>query len=175
MWVKFDLQGMKLKFKVEKYIPNQTIDGKWAQISFSFEFQDVIKYSTSKNEVLLSSEVDDIRDYIEKLLDDKLDEKVIYKCIEPDFEFTFSPQYDVRNDSDVIWVKSGNEIRDIEMKLKVNLWNEGLTCNYFSTSFDREKIEIFYLYLSLITNKINKNNDKIKDLIKSGVIYCDNV
>ena len=26
MWVKFDLQGMKLKFKVEKYIPNQTIE-----------------------------------------------------------------------------------------------------------------------------------------------------
>ena len=47
MWVKFDLQGMKLKFKVEKYIPNQTIDGEWTEISFSFEFQDVIKYSTS--------------------------------------------------------------------------------------------------------------------------------
>lgn len=175
MWVKFDLQGMKLKFKVEKYIPNQTIDGEWAEISFSFEFQDVIKYSTSKNEVLLCSEVDDIRNYMEKLLDDKLDEEVIYKCIEPDFEFTFSPKYDGRNDPDVIWVKSGNEIQDIEMKLRVNLWNDGLTCNYFSTSFDKEEIEIFYLYLSLITNKISKDNDKIKNLIKSGVIYCDNV
>ena len=92
MWVKFDLQGMKLKFKVEKYIPNQTINGKWAEISFSFEFQDVIKYSTSKNEVLLSSEVDHIRDYMEKLLEDKLDKEVIYKCIEPDFEFTFRPK-----------------------------------------------------------------------------------
>ena len=142
MWVKFDLQGMKLKFKVEKYIPNQTIDGEWTEISFSFEFQDVIKYSTSKNEVLLCSEVDDIRNFMEKLLDDKLEEEVNYKCIEPDFEFTFSPKYDVRNDPDVIWVKSGNEIRDIEMKLKVNLWNEGLTCNYFSTTFNKEEIEI---------------------------------
>lgn len=80
MWVKFDLQGMKLKFKVEKYIPNQIIDGEWAEISFSFEFQDVIKYSTSKNEVLLCSEVDDIRNFMEKLLDDKLEEEVNYKC-----------------------------------------------------------------------------------------------
>ena len=79
MWVKFDLQGMKLKFKVEKYIPNQTIDGEWTEISFSFEFQDVIKYSTSKNEVLLCSEVDDIRNFMEKLLDDKLEEEVNYK------------------------------------------------------------------------------------------------
>lgn len=174
MWVKFDLQGMKLKFKVEKYIPNQTIDGEWTEISFSFEFQDVIKYSTSKNEVLLCSEVDDIRNFMEKLLDDKLEEEVHYKCIEPDFEFTFSPKYDVRNDPDVIWVKSGNEIRDIEMKLKVNLWNEGLTCNYFSTSFDKEKIKNFYLYLSLITNKIDKNDARINNLIKTGIIYGDN-
>ena len=148
MWVKFDLQGMKLKFKVEKYIPNQTIDGEW-------------------------TEIDDIRNFMEKLLDDKLEEEVNYKCIEPDFEFTFSPKYDVRNDPDVIWVKSGNEIRDIEMKLKVNLWNEGLTCNYFSTTFNKEEIEIFYLYLSLITNKISKDNDKINNLITEGIIYKD--
>ena len=174
MWVKFDLQGMKLKFKVEKYIPNQTINGKWAEISFSFEFQDVIKYSTSKNEVLLSSEVDHIRDYMEKLLEDKLDKEVIYKCIEPDFEFTFRPKYDVRNDPNIIWVKPGNEIQDIELKLKVNLWNKGLTCNYFSTSFDRGKIEVFYLYLSLISNKIDKNDDRINNLLKTGIIYDDN-
>lgn len=174
MWVKFDLQGMKFEFKVEKHIPNQTIDGKWAEISFGFKFKNIIKYSTYKNEVLLSSEVDDIRDYMEKLLEDKLDKEVFYKCIEPDFEFIFSPKYDVRNDPDVIWVKSGNEIRDIEMKLKVNLWNDGLTCNYFSTSFARDEIEIFYLYLSLIINKIYKNDDRINKLLKTGIIYDDN-
>ena len=59
------------------------------------------------------------------------------------------------------------------MKLKVNLWNEGLTCNYFSTTFNKEEIEIFYLYLSLITNKISKDNDKINNLITAGIIYKD--
>ena len=59
------------------------------------------------------------------------------------------------------------------MKLKVNLWNEGLTCNYFSTTFNKEEIEIFYLYLSLITNKISKDNDKINNLITEGIIYKD--
>lgn len=171
MWVKFNLEGMKLKFKVEKYTPTQTIDGEWAEISFSFEFQNVIKYSNNKNEILLNSEVDDIRDYMKKLLDDKLDEEVIYKCIEPDFEFTFSPKYDIRNDPETIWVKPGNEIQDIEMKLKVNLWDEGLTCNYFSTAFDRETIKVFYLYLSLITNKISKEDYRIIELLKKGNIY----
>lgn len=59
------------------------------------------------------------------------------------------------------------------MKLKVNLWNKGLTCNYFSTSFDREEIEVFYLYLSLITNQTSKEDDKINNLIKEGIICKD--
>ena len=108
---------------------------------------------------------------MQKLLDYKLDEEVIYKCIEPDFEFTFSPKYDIRNDPDTIWVKRGNEIQGVEMKLKVNLWDEGLTCNYFSTAFDRETITVFYLYLSLITNKIRKEDYRIIELLKKGNIY----
>lgn len=171
MWVKLNLQGMQLEFKVEKYIPNQTIDGEWTEISFNFKFQNIIQYSTNRDELLLSSEIDDIRDYMEKLLHDKLYEVERYKCIEPDFEFIFKPKYDVRNDPNVIWVKPGNEIEDIKMKLKVNLWNEGLTSNYFSTSFDREEIEIFYLYLSLITNKISKNDARVNELLKLGIIY----
>lgn len=107
MWIKFNLHGMKIKLKIEQYKPNQTICGEWAETSFSFEFQDVIKYSANKAQILLNSEVDKIREYTEKLLNGKLDEEVIYKCIEPDFEFTFSPKYDVRNDADITWVKPG--------------------------------------------------------------------
>ena len=45
MWIKLDLEGLKLELKIENYIPKQTIDGTWANVSFNFEFQDIIKYS----------------------------------------------------------------------------------------------------------------------------------
>jgi len=57
------------------------------------------------------------------------------------------------------------------MELKINLWNNNLTCNYFSTSFDRKYIEYFYLYLSLIFGRITKDDPEIKDLLNSGIIY----
>jgi len=42
MWIKLDLEGLKLELKIENYIPKQTIDGTWANVSFNFEFQDII-------------------------------------------------------------------------------------------------------------------------------------
>jgi len=89
-----------------------------------------------------------------------MNEREEYGCIEPDFTFIFTP-------------KDLNMSIDISMELRVNLWNEGLTCNYFSTTFSRKKIEQLYLYLSLITNKIEKNDYRIISLIENGIIYGD--
>ena len=57
MWVKFNLQGTKIKFKVENTYQAKQIDVERDEVSFSFEFQNVIKYSTNKKEVLLSRKI----------------------------------------------------------------------------------------------------------------------
>lgn len=157
MWLKLDVEGLKFELKIEDYIPNQTIDGKWANVSFDFEFQNIIKYSRSHNELLMCFEIDELICHIKNLLEDKIEEPEILEEIEPDFTFIFNPK-----DKQ----KSG-----IDMEMKVRLWDGGLTCNYFSTTFGRDEIEQLYLYLSLITNKIEKDDLRIKKLIEKGIIY----
>lgn len=171
MWIKFNLDGMKFELKIENYKPGQTLDGDWADVSFNFEFQDIIKYKKTAMEILLCCEVDDLRAFMEDLLNDKLTDIKSYECIEPDFDFIFRPKYDIRNNPNLIYVKPGNEIEDVNMELNVNLWNEGLTCNYFSTLFNRKEIENFYLYLCLITSKIKNDDARIRNLLNSGTIY----
>ncbi len=171
MWIKFDLDGMIFEFRISNYIPNQTIDDCWANVSYYFCFQDVIKYSANTCELLLNYEVDEIRDYIEKLLNDKLKESISYECIEPSFNFIFNPKYDIRNDPNILYVKPGHEVVDIEVELKVNLWNGRLTANYFSTTLYRKEIEYLYLYLSLVTKKIGIKDVRIQELLTAGIIY----
>jgi len=156
MWIKFDLDGMKLQLKVNGYKPDQTSAGEWAKVSYDFEFQNVIKYKSHyPDEILLSSEIDYLRDTMEKVINNKLDETIDYECIEPDFEFIFAPS---------------EENSEYDMELKVHLWNSGLTCNYFSMIFGKEHIKQLFLYFSLISRKITKEDPEIKELIAKGII-----
>lgn len=172
MWIKFNLDGMDFNLKIENYEPNQTFDGKWVQVSFDFEFKDIIKYKKEKTEILLCAEIDEIRKYLYDLLNDKFIYKEHYECIEPDFEFFFYPKYDIKNNKNLIFIKSSStSVVDIGFELKVNLWNECLSCNNFSTFWERNDIEKLYLYLSLITKKILISDERIIKLIDSKVIY----
>ena len=156
MWFKLNLEGLVFNFKVENYKQNQDIDYEWTDVSFNFKFQNIINYSINKSELLESSEIDHLVNILEDLLNNKLNSIINFECIEPDFTFIFNP-----------------DSSDGMMELKVNLWNEGLTYNYFSTTFGRKEVEQLYLYLCLITNKLNYNDNKIKQLIDDGVIYSE--
>ena len=158
MWLKLDLEGLRFDLNIEDYIPNQTIDGKWASVSSKFEFQDIIKYTKDKSEDLMCYEIDELICHIEDLLNNKITEKQILEEIEPDLIFILNPK-----EKDI----------DINIEMKVNLWHGGLTYNYFSTTFIREDIEKLYLYLSLISHKIEKDDIRIKELIKEGILYGD--
>lgn len=49
----------------------------------------------------------------------------------------------------VTYIKLGCEIQDIDIELRVNLWDGGLTSNYFSMISDRKDIECFiYIYVT---------------------------
>ena len=171
MWIKFDLQGMSLNLKIEGYKPHQDVDGAWTKDSFNFRFQDTISYKKDDYEAILSCEIDDIIKYLKDLLDDKLEKVEEYTCIEPDFEFVFSPKFDRRNDPNCLYVRPGCEIIDIDLQLKVNLWDDGLTDNYFSTTFVRDEIEQLYLYLLLISDRIKIDDERVQNLINKGIIY----
>lgn len=155
MKLNLDIDGMKFSIKIEEYRPNQDEDGNFVKATYSFEFQDIIKYHKERDEVFLSCEIDKLIEYMEQLLNDELSEITSYDCIEPDFEFIFNPKY--------------NNI-DIDLELRVYLYNPLLTCNYFSVLFNREQIKELHTYLSLITNKYTEENDKVKELVKKGII-----
>lgn len=155
MWIKLNIDGMIFKLKIEDYKPNQDTNGNFVKASYSFIFKDIIKYEKERDEVLLSSEIDILIKHLRELLDDEMKDIVSYDCIEPDFEFIFNPKYD-----DI----------DIDMELRVYLYNPMLTCNYFSVLFNRTQIEQLYTYLSLITKRINREDEKVKQLLKEGII-----
>ena len=76
MWIKLNSDGLKVELKIEKYIPNQTIDGEWTSVSFNFEFQDIIKYIKNDSELILCSEVDDLISYMENLLENNTERRI---------------------------------------------------------------------------------------------------
>ena len=169
MWVKFDIDGMKICFQIIDYKLNQDIEGKWAKVSANFEFQDVIKYNIENQEDLLCYEVDRLRDDIEKLLKDKLEQSENISFIEPDFEMTLHPKCNLKDNPHILYIQEGKEIQDISADVKVNLWNNGLTCVNFGFTLNRIDIEILYKYLCLISKNISK--DEVNNLIEQGIIY----
>jgi len=170
MWLKLDLEGMIFKLKIEKYDSKKLDDDDWAKVSFSFKFGNIINYSESNAELMQNQEINILESYLKRLLEDKIKEKKTYNFIEPDFEMDFYPKM-YSTDPNLIYIKPGTEVADISMDLRVNLWSDGLTGNYFSMSFDREDIEKFYTYLLLVTNKIDKNDEKVQKLIEAGTLY----
>lgn len=169
MWVKFDIDGMKINFQITNYIPDQDIEGRWTKVSANFEFQNVIKYDIENQEDLLCYEVDRLRDDIAKLLDDKVERAENISFIEPDFEMTLYPKYNLKDNSHVIYIQEGKEIQDVYADVQVNLWNNGLTCVNFGFTLDRDDLEILYKYLCLVSKTISK--DKVQNLIEQGIIY----
>lgn len=171
MWIKLDLDGMRVEFEIDNYKANQNLDGNWTNFSYNYSFRDIIKYNFQNAEILLSCEIDELRDVLEKLLNDELTDIKKINFIEPDLEFELHPKFDIRNDSNLMCVKSEKEKVDIYMELKVNLWDGGLTSNYFSTTFSRNEIEYLFVYLSLITKKISKDDSRVLKLIENGILY----
>ena len=57
------------------------------------------------------------------------------------------------------------------MEWKINLWDGGLTDNYFSTTFDKNDLRVLRDYLRLVIGKLDKNSPEIKKYVDSGLIY----
>lgn len=152
MWISFNLDDMLFKLKIERL--NNTND--YLDVSFEYQFKNIINYKKYNQKILLHNDIDIIKNKIKELLDNKLKNDDIYYCYEPDFNFEF--------------------IGGKWLTINTYLWNNDerigqITNNKISITLELNDIRQLYLYLKLITNEIDLNDNEIKKLINNNTIY----
>ena len=175
MWLKLNLEDINFHFQINKYRKStrENWDCEWCRVDLTLQSRDWLNYQIHDAETMLATEVEELRDGIDALLRDGLEEPKEITCIEPDFEFQLHPKADVRNNPDVIYVKPGHEIIDIDMDLVLSFWDDdgALTANRMILAFDREDLEKLLCYLRLITGLVDENDEQVQSLIADGSLY----
>ncbi|MBR5164075.1 MAG: hypothetical protein IKW87_00740 [Ruminococcus sp.] len=174
MQLYLDLDGIEFHFCIteyEKSIPENLykLYDQWCIVKLSLHSESWLNYQIS-SEILLSCEVEEIRDKISDLLEDKIQAQEVMEFIEPDFTFVLNPKKNLRNDSKYTYIAHGHEIVDIDADLQIHFWNDGLTANYLSLCFDRKDLECLLIYLRCITNEICQDDESVQKLIEDNVI-----
>lgn len=152
MRLRLDLQGMRIDLEIKGYHnsnSNNKFDN-WCQVSYSFVFPDCINYSKQDDEILLSCEVEDLKEMLDDFIDGKITEKITQGFIEPDFEFVFIPPRNKFETGECVCATTGFEMSPPVVEWKIQLWDGGLTDNYFSTTLTMEEIKAFRDYLSKV-------------------------
>lgn len=172
MWLKLNLNGMEIELQIKGYQPSncENWDNQWCNVDFSFKFHNSINYSGT-GEIMLSCEVEELERKIDDFINDRIPKREIFELIEPDFVFDFKPSYNLVEFGECLYASPGHEMSVPIMEWKVNLWNGGLTDNYFSTTFDKNDLTILRDYLKLIIGKFDKSDDEITAYFSAGVIY----
>ena len=171
MWLCLELDGIEFHFRITEYrksIPEKW-DEQWCHIDLTLRGDNWLYYTLS-SDILLACEVEEIRNRISDLLEDKIQVEKELEFIEPDLTFILIPRKDLCRDPRS-YVACGHEIIDVDADLRVHLWSDGvLTANYLSLCFDRNDLECLMVYLQYITNKISRDDKAIQELIKKDVI-----
>ena len=172
MWLKLDLEEMKLALQIKDYqLSNSSNeDNRWCKVDFSFSFPDCLHYSKQDEEVMLSSEVEELESYSDYFLNNKIQESKRLELVEPDFVFEFSPSYGMVGWGENPHATPRYEMTSVIMDWKVSLWNQGLTDHYFSTTLRKDDMCILRDYLRLVMGKVDKDSDEIKEHVENGVI-----
>lgn len=175
LWFRLDLEGIDLHFRISKYRKStkENWDCEWCDVDLTLQSNRWLDYHINSAEVMLSNEIEMLRDTIDALLNDKLDEIDTLECIEPDFQFIFYPKQDVRKNPRVLYVKPGYEISDVDMDFAVTFWDrEGaLSANRLMLSFDRLDLERLLIYLQLVTGIISEDDEMVNKLVSEGCLY----
>ena len=157
MWLELDASGIEIKLRITGYAPSTKTDwdSQWCQCDFLFSSGAWLNYYKENDEVLLSCEVEELEEYLTKLLNNELLEVREIACIEPDFIFVLHPQLNRREDPKYTYVQPGYEIEDIYLEWKVFFWDDGLTDNHLVVTLDRDGIKELRDYLSLLIKKLD--------------------
>lgn len=172
MWLKLDSEGMKIELQINNYeLSNkEDWDDQRCAVDFAFKFPECIDYVRNHNGIILSCEVEMLEEKINNFLHNKILNGEVIELLEPDFVFELLPRIDAIGTGVCRGVTSENKLSTPLMKWKVNLWNGGLTDNYFSTTLGEKDLRIFRDYLRLVMGTMDVNGEKIKAYIKAEYI-----
>lgn len=171
MWIKLDLDGIDFHFQITGYrkCNRDNWDEQWCKVEVTLQSPCWIDYQIS-SDILLSCEVEELRDSIEKLIQDSLTEQEELEFVEPDLTFVLNPKKDLRETGNYSYITPGHEILDIDADLHVHFWNGGLTANYISLCFDRSDLEKLLVYLRLTTNLITEQSPEVQNLFDKDIL-----
>ena len=171
MWLHLDLDGIETHFRITRYRKgiHEKRDEQWCTVDLTLRSDNWLCYQIS-SEILLACEVEEMRNRISDLLEDKIQAVEEMEFIEPDLTFVLSPKRDLCEDPKYTYVAPGHEIVDIDADLHIHFWNGGLTANYLSLCFERNDLECLMTYLQCVTHEISKNDIAVQELIKKDII-----
>ena len=146
-----DLCGIALTFEVQKFKtpPLEEQFSKWCNVDFRIRSGNWLNYHID-GELMMPGDIQMILTYIDALLDSGVAEPFHYECTEPDFQFTFHPKKDLRNNPRHIYIAPGHEIEDIELEWSVYFWNGRLPGNRLTLVLRRKEIIALQQYLKSV-------------------------
>lgn len=176
MRLRLDMCDVDFQLKIkgwEKHDPKHDYCSHWTEDEFSLKGK-YIDYSFD-SEVMLSDEVEYLRDVLGALLDGKLKEDGHVRFAEPDFEFCLSVAKRLYDQPGKVVYRNGYMDIDISMEMIIHFWYDdgGLGSNTFTMTFNRNEIRAFYAYLQLVTAKIDTNDAQAQQYLASGVLISD--
>ena len=148
-----DLDGMIIYLQIIDYhahTQGNFISDNWCNCKLRILSDSWLDYNR-QGELLLSHEVDELREEFHNLLNGNLHSIKEIGFTEPDFEFTLFPVEDMRENPAVLYCTPGCEFTDISVDWKIHFWNGGLTANYLSLTLNRKNLILFTDYLSAVT------------------------
>ena len=129
MDVKLNNGFTEFKFDINRIVNKESEDWCSMQISVKNEF---FNYK-NEGELLLFSEVEEIKNYLEQLLNGKLEEEEQLDFTEPDLELNLYPS---------------DNVEYILLDIKFNLIEQGeLSADYYNLCLDKKEIDELYSYL----------------------------
>ena len=176
MWMKLNLSGITLRFRVREYQKSQKDDwdSNWCKTDCSFVAEPWLNYCQTGAEILLAYEVEKLANKMEELLTCGRVSSEVLQCIEPDFHFIFHPKEDLTTNPNILYVAPGCEIEDIHLEWKVLFWNGGQpTGNYLSVTLSRPDIEHFLIYLQWILGTRTIGDEEIQKRIARNIFFED--
>lgn len=157
MKLHLDLDGIDFQLGIYKYQPStmEKWGNEWTWVELSAVSKDWLNFHL-KSEILLSCEVETLRDKLKYLLNDNLKQTEYISFIEPDLEFMLAPKQPL----------SGrlSQYSGTYAELTINTWSDGLTGNRIILLLDDDDIQMLLSYLELITGITDENDNYIKDL-----------
>lgn len=129
MDVKLNNGFTEFKFDINRIVNKESEEWCSMQISVKNEF---FNYK-NEGELLLFSEVEEIKNYLEQLLNGKLEEEEQLDFTEPDLELNLYPS---------------DNVEYILLDIKCNLIEQGeLSADYYNLCLDKKEIDELYSYL----------------------------